>query len=63
MANTILIIDDEPRPRQLLARILQLEGDAVLEAETARAGLKTLESEAVHVIISDVKLPGYPALA
>jgi two-component system NtrC family response regulator len=57
LADTILIIDDEPRPRQLLARILQLEGYAVLEAETARAGLKTLESEAVHVIISDVKLP------
>lgn len=57
MADTILIIDDEPRPRQLLARILQLEGYAVLEAETARAGLKTLENEAVHVIISDVKLP------
>ena len=57
MADTILIIDDEPRPRQLLTRILQLEGYAVLEAETARAGLKTLENEAVHVIISDVKLP------
>jgi len=57
VADTILIIDDEPRPRQLLARILQLEGYTVLEAETARAGLKTLENEAVHVIISDVKLP------
>lgn len=57
MASTILIIDDESRPRQLLARILQLEGYTVLEAETARAGLKTLERETVQVVISDVKLP------
>ena len=57
MAATILLIDDEPRLRQLLARILQLEGYTVLEAENARAGLKTLEREEVHLVISDVKLP------
>ncbi|AQG78562.1 sigma-54-dependent transcriptional regulator [Spirosoma montaniterrae] len=57
MSATLLIIDDEPRLRQLLARILQLEGYTVLEAENARTGLKTLEREAVHVVISDVKLP------
>ena len=57
MAATILIIDDEPRLRQLLARILQLEGYTVLEADTARNGLKTLEHEEVHLVISDVKLP------
>ncbi|GAB3641237.1 sigma-54-dependent transcriptional regulator [Spirosoma arcticum] len=54
---TILLIDDEPRLRQLLARILQLEGYTVLEAENARAGLKTLERETVQLVISDVKLP------
>ncbi|MFD2569084.1 sigma-54-dependent transcriptional regulator [Spirosoma soli] len=57
MPATILLIDDEPRLRQLLARILQLEGYTVLEAETARAGLKTLEREEVQLVISDVKLP------
>ena len=54
---TLLLIDDEPRLRQLLARILQLEGYTVLEAENARAGLKMLEHNPVHVIICDVKLP------
>ncbi len=54
---TLLLIDDEPRLRQLLARILQLEGYTVLEAENARTGLKTLERETVHVVICDVKLP------
>lgn len=57
MAATLLLIDDEPRLRQLLARILQLEGYAILEADNARAGLKILERETVHVVISDVKLP------
>ncbi|MBC3787365.1 sigma-54-dependent transcriptional regulator [Spirosoma utsteinense] len=57
MAATLLLIDDEVRLRQLLARILQLEGYMVLEADTARAGLKTLERDQVHVIICDVKLP------
>lgn len=54
---TLLLIDDEPRLRQLLARILQLEGYTVLEAENARAGLKLLEHNPVQVIICDVKLP------
>ncbi|WP_461112954.1 sigma-54-dependent transcriptional regulator [Spirosoma jeollabukense] len=57
MAATILIIDDEPRLRQLLARILQLEGYTVLEADNARSGLKILEHEEVQLVISDVKLP------
>ncbi len=57
MPATILLIDDEPRLRQLLARILQLEGYTILEAENARAGLKTLEREPVQLVISDVKLP------
>ncbi|MCX6218705.1 sigma-54 dependent transcriptional regulator [Spirosoma sp.] len=54
---TILLIDDESRLRQLLARILQLEGYTILEAENARAGLKILEREEVQLVISDVKLP------
>ncbi|GAB3330558.1 sigma-54 dependent transcriptional regulator [Larkinella ripae] len=57
MQGTILIIDDEDRLRQLLARLLSLEGYQVLEANTARNGLKRLEQEEVQLVISDVKLP------
>ena len=58
-ANTLLIIDDEPQLRQLLARVLELEGYAVLQAPDARRGLETLRQHAedVMVVISDVKLP------
>jgi len=53
----LLIIDDEERLRNLMARILQLEGYEVITASTAREGLKKLQHEPVHVVLSDVKLP------
>jgi len=53
----LLVIDDEERLRKLLARILQLEDFDVLEASTAKEGLRRLEQEVVDVVISDVKLP------
>ena len=53
----LLVIDDEERLRKLLTRILQLEGFEVIEAATAKDGLRKLEHEVVDVIISDVKLP------
>ena len=57
MAGTILLIDDEPRLRQLMARLLSLEEYKVLEAPDARTGLRVLERTEVHLVISDVKLP------
>jgi len=53
----LLVIDDEERLRKLLTRILQLEDFEVIEAATAKEGLRKLEHEVVDVIISDVKLP------
>ena len=53
----LLIIDDEERLRNLLARILQLEGHEVITAATAKEGLRKLQQEHVHVVLSDVKLP------
>ncbi|GAA3937519.1 sigma-54 dependent transcriptional regulator [Hymenobacter algoricola] len=57
--GTLLIIDDEARLRQLLGRVLELEGYTVLQAPDATRGLETLEQHAadVLVVVSDVKLP------
>ena len=55
--DKLLIIDDEERLRNLLARILQLEGYEVIVASTGKEGIRKLQQEAVPVIISDVKLP------
>lgn len=64
MTGTILLIDDEPKLRQLLARILSLEDYRVLEAGDALSGLAVLErEEEVHLVISDVKLPDKNGIA
>src|SRR5690606_14224297 len=53
----ILIIDDEEQLRKLLSRLLTLEGYTLYEAGSIRAAARLLEKEAVHVVLSDVKLP------
>jgi two-component system NtrC family response regulator len=55
--DKLLIIDDEERLRNLMARILQLEGYEVLVASTGKEGLKKLQQDIIPVVISDVKLP------
>lgn len=57
MNNTILIIDDEEKLRNLLAKILTMEGFEVFQAGDCKSGLKRLEQNAVDVVICDVKLP------
>ncbi|QCR21802.1 sigma-54 dependent transcriptional regulator [Pontibacter sp. SGAir0037] len=55
----LLLIDDENNLRQVLARVLELEGYHVWQARTAREGCELLESHSdeVEVVLSDVKLP------
>ncbi len=57
MKAKILIIDDENDIRNLLSRIIRLEGYEVFQAETGSKGLKVLQQEKIHAIICDVKLP------
>jgi two-component system, NtrC family, response regulator len=55
--SKVLIIDDEEKLRNLLARILRLEGFEVDEAANLKAGYKLIEKEEPDVILCDVKLP------
>lgn len=57
MNPSVIIIDDEEKLRQLMARIVSLEGFTVYEAANAKTGLKILEKEDIMVVLSDVKLP------
>ena len=62
----VLIIDDEPSIRQLVATLLTLEGFDVTTAADGRAGLKQVQASAPDVVISDVRMPhmtGYELLA
>jgi two-component system, NtrC family, response regulator len=53
----ILIIDDEPKLRTLLTRIIGLEGFDVLQAEDCKTALSKLGKNDIDVVLSDVKLP------
>lgn len=53
----ILIIDDEEKLRNLLARLIKLEGFAVTEAGNIKSACKAIEKEEPDVILCDVKLP------
>jgi DNA-binding NtrC family response regulator len=55
--NKVLIIDDEERLRNLLSRIIKLEGFSVTEVGDLKAALKAIEKEEPDVILCDVKLP------
>lgn len=55
--NRILIIDDEPAIRMLLARILELEGYEVLKAKDRATAIYTLTNNEVQVVLCDVFLP------
>lgn len=53
----ILIIEDETDVRQLLKRVLSLEGFGVFESENFKSALKVLEAENIDLVLCDVKLP------
>jgi DNA-binding NtrC family response regulator len=58
MSNgTILLIEDEDKLRELLGRILSLEGYKIFPVSNIKSGLKILEKEEIELIITDVKLP------
>lgn len=55
--SKVLIIDDEEKLRNLLARLIKLEGFIVTEAGSLKAAVKAIEKEEPDVILCDVKLP------
>lgn len=55
--KNILIIDDEEKLRNLLAKIISYEGFEVIQAENSKTALKKMEQFDIDVVICDVKLP------
>jgi two-component system nitrogen regulation response regulator NtrX len=55
--STILIIDDEPGIRTVLADVLRDEGYAVIAAEDGAQGLEVLAGRPVDLVFLDVWLP------
>ncbi|WP_043363645.1 PAS domain-containing protein [Belnapia sp. F-4-1] len=56
--ETVLIVDDEPTVRMLVADVLGELGYTAIEAEDGAAGLRVLRSEArIDLLVTDVGLP------
>src|SRR5512142_2801669 len=60
--QTVLVVDDEKNIRRTLRMVLETEGYAVAEAESAEEALKLLEAEPIDLGIFDVRLPGMDGL-
>ncbi|HEY1015140.1 MAG TPA: GAF domain-containing protein, partial [Herpetosiphonaceae bacterium] len=57
-AQRILVVDDEPAIRKVVARVLERDGHLVTLAESAEAALPLLEGTRYDIIISDLGMPG-----
>jgi len=53
----ILVVDDEPSMRELLAIVLKREGYEVVLAESGREAVAALERHPFDLLVSDIKMP------
>jgi signal transduction histidine kinase len=54
----VIVVDDEPHAREMMATILSARGARVTAAGSAREALAAIASEVPDVIISDIAMPG-----
>jgi len=63
MAKHILIVEDEPKIRDLLCRCLKEEGFYAIEAEDGQKALNLIKmSNNVDLVILDIRLPKFSGL-
>ena len=55
--GTILYVEDNPDNRNLIRRVLNAEGYAVIEASHAEQAMLKLETEAIDLILMDINMP------
>lgn len=54
----ILIIEDHTHNRKLVRDVLQYQGHATLETETAEEGIALAQAHSPALILMDIRLPG-----
>lgn len=58
MAKRILIVEDDPVQRRQMTRVLKEAGYETTDAATGNDALRILSEQAVHLIFSDLRMPG-----
>jgi DNA-binding response OmpR family regulator len=56
--TTVLVVDDEPIVRDVVARYLERDGHTILTADTGDEARALVEGEAPSLVVLDVMLPG-----
>jgi|SRR5215471_14976664 len=57
MAQTVLVIDDDPLTQRILEHYLQRAGYRMISADNGREGIKLARSQLPQLIILDVMMP------
>ena len=57
-APTVLVVDDETSIQQALSKVLRKEGLQVRTAKNGKQALDILRHHPVHVMITDLRMPG-----
>ena len=57
-SKTVLVVDDEPMLREILRDVFELEGATVFEASNGTEAFALLQQQPVHVVVSDIRMPG-----
>jgi two-component system chemotaxis response regulator CheY len=60
--SVVLIVDDEPKVRELHLRWLEKEGYELREASNAADALEHVRTHGADVVVSDVSMPGQDGL-
>jgi len=55
---SILIVDDDPSLRELLDDLLRSQDYETFLAPSGREAIATLEAERIHLVLTDLKMPG-----
>lgn len=58
--GAILVVDDDPGVRHVVAEQIRQQGYTVLEAESGQAALQTAAREHIEAILLDLYMPGMP---
>ncbi len=57
VSMTVLVIDDDAHIRTAIGKFLIARGHTVIEAADGEKGVEVVESQAVDIVITDVKMP------
>ena len=64
LAETVLLVDDDPDVRALLSEVLRIGGFAILEAPDGTTALRIAETTLgpIELLVTDINMPGINGL-